>query len=82
MENLTDEESLAEHMPWQQFITKCPYCGGQLFIKKLTVMYDKGPAVYPDGFELQDVNTKGMHTYDERVECHDCEFVGGLVYRD
>jgi len=40
MEAMKDEEALAERMPWQQFVTKCPECGGQLYLSSYSVVLE------------------------------------------
>jgi len=80
MEAMKDEEALAEQMPWQQFVTKCPECGGQLYLSSYSIVLDKGPAIYPDGFDVG--GGKGQHTDDETVMCRDCRWHGDLMYVD
>ncbi len=61
-------------------MTICPDCGGQLYLRSYTMVIDKGPAIYPDGFDVG--GGKGQHTSDETVTCHGCGWHGDLMYVD
>jgi len=61
---LKGEEALAERMPWQRFVTKCPEWGGQLYLSGYSTMLDKRLAIYPDGFDVG--GGEAQHTDDAR----------------
>lgn len=58
------------------FKTKCPNCGGQLYLSEAKVTRVRGVAICEDGFDLFEANR--IDTEDEQVICAECGWEGLL----
>jgi hypothetical protein len=62
------------------FVTNCPECKGQLYLRSCCVSYTRGPIIHSDGFDLNDCSL--ADTSYEIVECEACGWFGDLEYEE
>jgi len=56
--------------------SRCPLCGGQLYLASCQIGNVHGVPIEPDGFCLTDA--KHLETSAETVYCESCEYTGPL----